>query len=224
MTAVREMHLRECSPPRFRAVNVEVIEIDHPFSCNGGVLCNAQGEVQALWASYSFQDQDGNDSHCWAGMDMRLMLPAIEALRRDAPPRLRSMEVEFWPLQVSTARRCEPARRQRGRLVERVADDDPCSACGSGAFRPSMGLSDHWIDELAKARPHLRTVMGVRRLTADTPAAGILKEGDLVLTAGGRVVVTFFDIFSCEVHADAVRLVGFAGAERNPKTHQSVGC
>jgi hypothetical protein len=55
VTAVRDMYLRESVPPRFRAVNVEAIEVDHPLSSNGGVLCDADGHVQALWASFAYQ-------------------------------------------------------------------------------------------------------------------------------------------------------------------------
>ena len=70
-----------------------------------------------------------------------------------------------------------------------------------------MGLSETWVERLVAARPHSRMVMSVRRLTAGTPAAALLKEGDLLLTAGGTVLSSFHDVAASEMHADTVALV-----------------
>ena len=149
VTAVRDMYLRECAPPRFRATNVEAIEVDHPFASAGAVLCTPTGEVQALWASFAYQvsvrrektgvdadrpeaekkkvahermcsqrrgcaraclpwgvqEPEGEDAQCWAGMDIRVLRPALDALQRDEFPRLRSLEIECWPQPISVARR-----------------------------------------------------------------------------------------------------------------------
>jgi hypothetical protein len=42
--------------PRYRAINMEVIELDTDFgSAFSGILTDEQGRVQALWASFSTQ-------------------------------------------------------------------------------------------------------------------------------------------------------------------------
>ena len=62
VTKIRDVSLRECNPPRYRATNIEGIEIDDPVTCQGGVLANDKGAVQGLWVSFSFQDSEGGEN------------------------------------------------------------------------------------------------------------------------------------------------------------------
>jgi pro-apoptotic serine protease NMA111 len=108
-------------------------------------------------------------------MSVRVLQPTLAALQQDAYPRLRSLEVECWPQQISVAR--------------------------------SMGLSEGWVARLTQARPHGRTALAVRRVTAGTPAATLLREGDLLLMANDRVLAGFPDLCDAESAAAFVILV-----------------
>jgi len=57
ISRIEELFIPEGRPPRFRAVNEEVIHLEKPPSCVGGVLVDSNGHIQALWASYSSSDR-----------------------------------------------------------------------------------------------------------------------------------------------------------------------
>ncbi|HET7923065.1 MAG TPA: trypsin-like peptidase domain-containing protein [Gammaproteobacteria bacterium] len=54
-----------------------------------------------------------------------------------------------------------------------------------------LGLPDDWLGKLETAEPERRQVLVVARLTAGTPAAGLLQTGDLLLALDGRPVTRF---------------------------------
>ncbi|KAF9382125.1 hypothetical protein CPC16_009509 [Podila verticillata] len=95
---------RECSPPRWRAMNVEGIKIDDPVGTQGGVLCDQDGNVQALWVNYSSQDEKGSDITFMSGLDVSAVKTVIEPFMRGEYPKLRSLEVEFWTMRIAAAR------------------------------------------------------------------------------------------------------------------------
>ncbi|KAG0083211.1 hypothetical protein BGZ92_010989 [Podila epicladia] len=95
---------RECSPPRWRAMNVEGIKIDDPVGTQGGVLCDQDGNIQALWVNYSSQDEKGSDITFMSGLDVSAVKTVIEPFMRGEYPKLRSLEVEFWTMRIAAAR------------------------------------------------------------------------------------------------------------------------
>ncbi|KAG0239678.1 serine protease [Actinomortierella wolfii] len=95
---------RECSPPRWRAMNVEGIKIDDPVSTQGGVLCDQDGRVQALWVNYSSQDDKGKDITFMSGLDISAVKTVTEPLKRGQSPNLRGLDVEFWTMRIAAAR------------------------------------------------------------------------------------------------------------------------
>ncbi|KAG0322816.1 hypothetical protein BG000_002785 [Podila horticola] len=95
---------RECSPPRWRAMNVEGIKIDDPVGTQGGVLCDQDGNVQALWVNYSSQDEKGSDITFMSGLDVSTVKTVVEPFMRGEYPKLRSLEVEFWTMRIAAAR------------------------------------------------------------------------------------------------------------------------
>ncbi|KAF9908800.1 hypothetical protein EC991_009503 [Linnemannia zychae] len=95
---------RECSPPRWRAMNVEGIKVDDPVGTQGGVLCDADGLVQALWVNYSSQDEKGNDITFMSGLDVECVTQVIEPFMRGEYPKLRALDVEFWTMRIAAAR------------------------------------------------------------------------------------------------------------------------
>ncbi|KAF9090199.1 hypothetical protein BGX27_002319 [Mortierella sp. AM989] len=95
---------RECSPPRWRAMNVEGIKVDDPVGTQGGVLCDGEGNVQALWVNYSSQDEKGNDITFMSGLDIMNVKTVVEPFMRGEYPKLRALDVEFWTMRIAAAR------------------------------------------------------------------------------------------------------------------------
>ncbi|KAJ2747467.1 hypothetical protein GGI20_000456 [Coemansia sp. BCRC 34301] len=95
---------RECVPPRFRCTNVEGVKLHDQPSCQGGVLCDALGRVMALWVGVSSQDSANKDVSTMAGLDVAVLRPAIDALRRRAEPDTRSLDVILWTMRLASAR------------------------------------------------------------------------------------------------------------------------
>ncbi|KAF9353744.1 serine protease [Mortierella sp. AD094] len=95
---------RECSPPRWRAMNVEGIKVDDPVGTQGGVLCDSEGKVQALWVNYSSQDEKGNDVTFMSGLDISGVKTVLEPFMRGEYPKLRALDVEFWTMRIAAAR------------------------------------------------------------------------------------------------------------------------
>ncbi|KAF8932137.1 serine protease [Haplosporangium gracile] len=95
---------RECSPPRWRAMNVEGIKVDDPVGTQGGVLCDGDGFVQALWVNYSSQDEKGNDITFMSGLDVEAVVQVIHPFMRGEYPKLRALDVEFWTMRIAAAR------------------------------------------------------------------------------------------------------------------------
>jgi len=57
-----------------------------------------------------------------------------------------------------------------------------------------LGVGDDWIRRLEAHSPERRSVLGILRLTAGTPAARLLQPGDLVLAVDGQVVDRFREV------------------------------
>ncbi|ORX79953.1 trypsin-like serine protease [Basidiobolus meristosporus CBS 931.73] len=104
VTSIGNVSTRECSPPRWRAMNVECIKLDDPVACQGGVLCNAEGQVLALWINYSSQNDKQKDISFMAGLSVDHLQPVIEPLVSGETPKLRAFDVEFWTLRIAAAR------------------------------------------------------------------------------------------------------------------------
>ena len=100
----RGVNVRECNPARFRATNLEVIEVSNPLSCLGAVLCNKLGQVQGIWMSFSYQNADGDDSQFYAGIDVGLLNPVMRPLELGKEPRLRSLSFEYLEVPIAEVR------------------------------------------------------------------------------------------------------------------------
>ena len=163
VTAVRDMYLREAAAPRFRAINVEAIEVDHPLSTSGAVLCNAQGEVQALWLSFSYQVRVPLTStpRRWNAPASHVYGPGCghrrPRARMPSAGRARTFASSgpCWrPSNVTRCRSCGPWRSSAGRsrspsragqcgstktMGGRVYEDDGRAGKRSGMARPGGG-------------------------------------------------------------------------------------
>lgn len=166
--------------PRYRATNMEVIELDTDFgSTFSGVLTDERGRVQALWGSFSTQLKYGcsssEDHQFVRGIPIYTISQVLGKIisGADGPPRLinglqrpmprlRILEVELYPTLLSKAR--------------------------------SFGLSDTWIQALVKKDPMRRQVLRVKGCFAGSKAENLLEQGDMVLAINKEPVTCFRDI------------------------------
>ncbi|KAG6512378.1 protease Do-like 7 isoform X1 [Zingiber officinale] len=174
------LNISSADCPRYRATNMEVIELDTDFgSTFSGVLTNEQGMVQALWASFSTQLKYGcsslEDHQFVRGIPIYAISQVLEKIVHQEPgplllingvkrpmPSLRILEVELFPTLLSKAR--------------------------------NFGLSDGWVQALAKKDPIRRQVLRVKGCLAGSKAEGLLEQGDMILAINKEPVTCFLDI------------------------------
>ncbi|KAM7529831.1 hypothetical protein LguiB_033241 [Lonicera macranthoides] len=166
--------------PRYRATNMEVIELDTDFgSAFSGVLADEHGRVQALWGSFSTQLKYGGSSsedHQFVrGIPIYTISQVLDKIISGANglpllingikrpmPLIRILEVELYPTLLSKAR--------------------------------SFGLSDNWIQALVKKDPVRRQVLRVKGCLAGSKAEKLLEQGDMVLAINKVPITCFRDI------------------------------
>ncbi|KAL2246991.1 protease Do-like 7 isoform X1 [Sesamum indicum] len=166
--------------PRYRATNMEVIELDTDFgSTFSGVLTDELGRVQAIWGSFSTQLKyscsSSEDHQFVRGIPIYTISQILEKIisRAIGPtllingvkrpmPLVRILEVELYPTLLSKAR--------------------------------SFGLSDSWIQALVKRDPIRRQVLRVKGCLAGSKAENLLEQGDMVLAINQEPVTCFRDI------------------------------
>ncbi|KAK4273653.1 hypothetical protein QN277_017000 [Acacia crassicarpa] len=166
--------------PRYRATNMEVIELDTDFgSTFSGVLTDEHGRVQAIWGSFStqlkFAGSTSEDHQFVRGIPVYAISEVLQKIVVGAkgPPLLingvkrpmplvRILEVELYPTLLSKAR--------------------------------SFGLSDDWIRALVKKDPIRRQILRVKGCLAGSNAENCLEQGDMVLAINKEPVTCFRDI------------------------------
>lgn len=106
ISRIEELFIPEPRPPRFRAINEEVIHLEKVPSCVGGVLVDSQGHVQAFWASYNSSDRKDPNTplEFFRGFSSDLLEDILQQLQRGENASYRSLEAELWPISLSQAR------------------------------------------------------------------------------------------------------------------------
>ena len=79
-------------------------------------------------------------------------------------------------------------------------------------FAKELGLNEAWQRELEKHDPIHRRTLKIRRVVAGTPAAKLLKNGDLILAVDGDIVSSFRELERA-VQKPAVQLTIWRGGE-----------
>ncbi|GMP31074.1 hypothetical protein CsSME_00005446 [Camellia sinensis var. sinensis] len=166
--------------PRFRATNMEVIELDTDFGGTfSGVLTDEHGRVQAIWGSFSTQLKYGcsssEDHQFVRGIPVYTISQVLDKIIsggngsnllingiKRPMPLVRILEVEFYPTLLSKAR--------------------------------SFGLSDKWVQALVKKDPIRRQVLRVKGCFAGSKAENLLEQGDMVLAINKEPITCFRDI------------------------------
>ncbi|KAJ0099450.1 hypothetical protein Patl1_21312 [Pistacia atlantica] len=182
------LNISSADCPRYRAMNMEVIEVDTDFgSTFSGVLTDEQGRVQAIWGSFSTQLKFGcsssEDHQFVRGIPVYTISQVLDKIISGASgpsllingvkrpmPLVRILEVELYPTLLSKAR--------------------------------SFGLSDDWVQVcflpdallLSKKDPVRRQVLRVKGCLAGSKAENLLEQGDMVLAVNKQPVTCFHDI------------------------------
>jgi S1-C subfamily serine protease len=58
----------------------------------------------------------------------------------------------------------------------------------------NMGMDEEWLERLERNNPVYRRVLSVTRIVAGSPAADLLRNGDMILAVDGKVVSSFREI------------------------------
>ncbi len=103
VSAVGPVVLSLPHPPRFRDSNMELIDVEDPAATVGGVLTDKKGRVLAFWASYSRGSGKGMSSF-FSGIPIDRVIEMVEPLREGQDVARRSLEAEFAPLTIASAR------------------------------------------------------------------------------------------------------------------------
>ncbi|XP_058185351.1 protease Do-like 7 isoform X2 [Rhododendron vialii] len=174
------LNIGPADSPRYRATNMEVIELTADFGRTfSGVLTDEHGRVQALWASFSTELKYGSstsvDHHLTRGIPIHTISHVlnkfisgangpnllINGIRRKMPL-VRILEVELYPRLLSKAR--------------------------------SFGLSDKWVQTLVKKDPIRRQVLRIKGCLAGSTAEDVLEQGDMILAINEEPITCFGDI------------------------------
>jgi S1-C subfamily serine protease len=76
-----------------------------------------------------------------------------------------------------------------------------------------LGLDEEWLDKLEAHNPSGRRALSVSRLVAGTPAAKLLRSGDMILAVDGNLVTTFRELERA-VQKDEVALTVWRDGEQ----------
>ncbi|KAL1211491.1 Protease Do-like 7 [Cardamine amara subsp. amara] len=174
------LNIGSADSPRYRATNMEVIELDTDFGSSfSGALTDEQGRIRAIWGSFSTQvkysSTSSEDHQFVRGIPVYAISQVLEKIIsggngpallingvKRPMPLVRILEVELYPTLLSKAR--------------------------------SFGLSDEWIQILVKKDPVRRQVLRVKGCLAGSKAENLLEQGDMVLVVNKMPVTCFNDI------------------------------
>lgn len=179
VSGISNIGTRECSPPRWRAMNVEGIKIDDSFNSQGGLLTTEEGKVQGFWLSYSSQNDKGKDISFMSGLSASLVRPTIDRfLAGDTTPVFKGLDVELWTMRIAAARTLG------------LSDDWVRKVEQSGSTRHTLLYVLSILDERS-------------------PSAKVLNVGDVILSMNGNLVTRMSDLMHLHDHGDSVEMVGF---------------
>lgn len=100
VSAVSNLRSKECTPPRYRAMNVETVAIRDDLNSQGGVLADDQGRVLAFWMTFA----TGDSTSVMAGLASSYAASIIQAFYSKDHTVVHGLDVEFWSMQLTHAR------------------------------------------------------------------------------------------------------------------------
>ncbi|ETN41151.1 Pro-apoptotic serine protease [Cyphellophora europaea CBS 101466] len=168
--------------PRYRAVNLDAITVDTSLSsqCSSGALIGTDGVVHALWLTYMGERTQG--SH------------------RDTE----------YHLGLATSMIKPVIDQIRTGVIPRLRILNIESYVIQMTQARIMGVSEKWIQQVAKANPSRHQLFIIRKVDcgpANGPSDGqSLQEGDIILTLNGQLItrVSEFDTMYDKEYLDAL--------------------
>jgi S1-C subfamily serine protease len=165
VTKVQHLSTSDGSPPFFRESNAEAVHFDRVVSCLGGIFTRSltgPGPPLVCALWASYAAPDGEKVQEYnLGLPADMLADVVLPLLAGSTPRLASIQTELKTLPLAKA-------------------------------RMGLGLSDEWAARLSAASGgDKRQVLCVRRATAGSAAASLLREGDLLLAVDGVPVTSF---------------------------------
>lgn len=152
------------SAPRYRAINLDAITVDTGLSgqCKNGVLISEDGVVQAVWLNYLGERQASSHT------DVEYHLGCA------TPPLLPII-----------------SKIQEG-VVPKLRILNMESYVVQMSQARIMGVSDEWIQKVARANPSRHQLFMVRKVDSPPPSfpadTNTLEEGDIILTLDGQLI------------------------------------
>nr|XP_034570694.1 protease Do-like 7 isoform X1 [Setaria viridis] len=184
--------------PRYRAINMEVIELDTDFgSAFSGILTDEQGRVQALWASFSTQ------AHTLKRTKKRTKRRLTRKLKYGCSSSEDHQFVRGIPIYAISQVLEKIISRTQGpfRLINGIKRPMPFVRLLEVELYPTLlskarsyGLSDNWVQDLAKKDPVRRQVLRVKGCLAGSKAENLLEQGDMILAINKEPITCFLDI------------------------------
>lgn len=169
------------SAPRYRAINLDAITVDTGLSsqCTSGVLLGENGIIQALWLNYL--GERTQSSHKDVEYHLGLATPSLIPV--------------ISQIQSGTIPRL------------RILDMETYVIQMSQAR--VMGVSEEWIEKVAKANHARHELFMVRKVDCASPLSTDvrpLEEGDIILTLNDKLItrVSEFDMMYDQETLDAL--------------------
>lgn len=169
--------------PRYRALNLDAITVDTGLSgqCSSGVLVRTDGVVEALWLNYLGERSASSNKD--VEYHLGLATPILA-------PVINQIQQGIIPnlrlLSVETS----TVQMSQVRI---------------------MGLSEHWIAQVAEANPSRHQLFMVRKVDcAPSKTEAALQEGDIIITLNDKLItrVSELDIMYDRDYLDALVLRG----------------
>jgi len=151
---------------RFRERNLEIAVLaDTPEDARGGVLCDANGVVRALFAAYDLEEATEA-----FGVPVSAFGAVVEELRQNvnSPPKVPSLDLEVNAIDLATL-----VRGASGPLPE--------------AWLQAVTQRCHRQGQVARA-------MVVHRVMSTGASDGKLKPGDVLLSIAGQAIASALDM------------------------------
>lgn len=103
VSSISNVATRESQPPRYRAMNTEAVKLSDTIGCQGGVVTNDIGVVQAFWMTVN-TSSEGRSIQFMAGLPSSTIKPIINMLKAGHRVGVRAIDVELWTMRIANAR------------------------------------------------------------------------------------------------------------------------
>ncbi|KAL4867892.1 hypothetical protein BDV12DRAFT_186308 [Aspergillus spectabilis] len=152
------------SAPRYRAINLDAVTVDTGLSgqCSNGVLVGEDGVVQALWLNYLGERTP--NSHKDVEYHLGFATPSLL-------PVVKKIQDGFLPKLRIMNMESYVVQMSQARI---------------------MGVTEEWIEKVAKANPARHQLFMVRKVDCPPPefnsTGDNFQEGDIILTLDGQLI------------------------------------